>query len=368
MSAEIRGRVGVETGRRRVLPPAPKPPYRRNQREPFPRWQISDPHHRVVALAAAVVVDRVPGLDQPGRGVVALPENRLGHRRLRAAQRDPQRHLLVDRPQVRGQRPAGGLGGQQQVQAERRAALGDVRQQPPGLAGQPVLLAEQHLELIHDHQGPRQHIPGDGTVVRQVGHPGLTAQPRPPVDLVVETPQHRQPELPVGARGDRAGVRQAFGQVGVELDLLEVEEVQLQLLRRVAQRELADQHVQQVGLPHPDVPADQSVVHPPDAHDEALRLALAVHADLHVQAVGGDTRPAPRHTNRDPAEGQVPGGRTGRGPDRVQPRVGPGRRGHLVWLDRAPPEVRVIPGEVPAQVQAQVGAQRAQRGQVEPPR
>ena len=60
VSAEIRGRVGVETGRQRVLPPAPKPPYRRNQREPFPGRQHRDPHHRVVALAAAVVVDRVP--------------------------------------------------------------------------------------------------------------------------------------------------------------------------------------------------------------------------------------------------------------------------------------------------------------------
>ena len=367
MGAEIRGRVGVEAGRRRVLPAARQRPDLGDQLQPFPGGQHRDPHHRVVALAAAVVVDRVPGLDQPCRGVVALAQDGLGHARLRAAQGDPQRHLLVDGPQVRGERAARRLGGQQQVQTERRAALGDVRQQPPGLPGQPVLLAEQHLELIHDHQGPGQHLTGRPPVVGQVGHPCLTAQPGPPVDLVVEAPQHAQPELAVGARGDRAGVRQPFGQVGVELDLLEVEQVQLQLLRRVAEGELADQHVQQVGLPHPHVPADQAVVHAADAHDEALRLALAVHADLHVQAVGGDPGPAPRPGDRDPAEAQVPGGRTGRGADRVQPRVGPARRRHLVRLDRAPPEVRVIPGEVPARVQGQVRAQRGQRGQVEAP-
>lgn len=160
-------------------------------------------------------------------------------------------------------------------------------------------------------------------------------------------------------------MRQPFGQVGVELDLLEVEQVELELLRRIAQRELADQHVQQVGLAHPDIPADQAVMHPPDAHDEMLRLTLAVHADLHVQAVGGVPGPAPRQGNGDPAEGQIPVGGAGRRAHGVQPRVGPGRPRHLVRLDHAAREVRVVPAEIPAIIQAQGGAQRGEPGQVE---
>ena len=57
--------------------------------------------------------------------------------------------------------------------------------------------------------------------------------------------------------------------------------------------------------------------------------------------------------------------RAGGRANRVQPRVGLGRRGHLVGLDHAEPEIRVIPGEIPARVQAQGRAQRGQRRQVE---
>ena len=227
-------RVRVEAGRRRVLSPAAERPDVPDQRQPLPGGEHGDPHDRVGALAAAVVVDRVPGPDQPGGRVVALTEDGLGHARLGAAQRDPQGHLLVDGPQVGRERAARRLGGEQQVQAERRAPLGDIGEQPPGLPGQPVLLAEQHLELVHDHQGPRQHLPGLPPVIRQVRDASLAAQPGPPLDLLVEPPQHREPELAVGPGGDRARVRQPFGQVGVELDLLEVEQVELELLRRIA--------------------------------------------------------------------------------------------------------------------------------------
>ena len=106
-------------------------------------------------------------------------------------------------------------------------------------------------------------------------------------------------------------------------------------------------------------------MHAADPHDEVLRLALAVHADLHVQAVGGGRGPALGRSDGDPAEGQVSRGGAGGRADRVQPRVGPRRHGHFVGLDHAEPEIRVIPGEVAARVQAQGRTERGQRRQIE---
>ena len=104
-------------------------------------------------------------------------------------------------------------------------------------------------------------------------------------------------------------------------------------------------------------------MHAADPHDEVLRLALAVHADLHVKPVGGD--PGPALGDGDPAEGKVPGGGAGRRANGVQPRVGPGRPWHLVGVDHAEPEIRVVPGEISVRVQAQGGAQRGQCRQIE---
>ncbi len=305
VGGEIRGCVGVETGRRRVLPAGCERTDRRDQLKSFPGGERRDSHDRVGAFAAAIVVYRVPRADQLGRGVVSLAQDRLGHSRLHTAQGNPQRHLLVDGPQICGERPTRRLGGEQQMQPERSTAFGDVGQQLPSLSGEPVLLAEQHLELIHDHQCPGQRLATLVPIVGQVGHFRLAAQPGPPVDLVVEAAQHAQAELAVGTGGNRTGMRQSFGQVGVKFDLFEVEQVQLQFLWRVPESKLADQHVQQIGFAHPDVSADQAVVHPPDTHDEMLRLALAVHADLNVQAIGGDIGPALPWGDRDPAEGKI---------------------------------------------------------------
>ena len=54
-------------------------------------------------------------------------------------------------------------------------------------------------------------------------------------------------------------------------------------------------------------------------------------------------------------------------PTAFQPGVDPGRRRHLVRLGHARPVVRVVPGQVPAVVQIQLGSRGGQGRQVEPP-
>jgi hypothetical protein len=111
--------------------------------------------------------------------------------------------------------------------------------------------------------------------------------------------------------------------------------------------------------------ADHAVVHPADAHHEVLRLAPAVHPDLHVQAVDADRGPAPGRPDRDPGERKIAPGRTGGGAHRVEPRIGPGGGRHLIRLDHARPELRVIPAQLPVGVEAHGRAQRGQGRQVE---
>ena len=80
-----------------------------------------------------------------------------------------------------------------------------------------------------------------------------------------EVLQQRQPELPVGVDvdTDQAGVRQpafaAGGELGERHTLLEVEQVELQLVRRVAGGQRADHGQQQVRLAGPARAADQHV-------------------------------------------------------------------------------------------------------------
>lgn len=240
----------------------------------------------------------------------------LGH--IRHPQCDPQVGVGAD---VRGHHAGGALGGQDQVQAEGAAALGDA-DQAGHEAGQ---VAGQGRELVdHDHQ------PGQGRVA------GLA---RGPFGVIFDVlgPGGGQDLLPAGQLGGQRG-QGALGQVRVQVGdhpghvrqvhaageraaALVVHQHERHLIRPVHQGQRCDQGLQQLGLPGAGGAGDQRVRAVP-AQVDAERPVVA-RPDHRVRRRSG-RRPDHRHRqlhdrppHRPTVAGQVPGDRG--------PPGGPGR-------------------------------------------
>ncbi len=215
-------------------------------------------------VAGVLVVDRQPrpaeastcrvilGQEQPRIGLVGLQHD---------AHRD-----LVERAAQQVHRPvaAKGLGAEDGVQAEGSPLANQVVEELGALVGDGVVVREEHLELVHDHDHPGQRLPRVLPVGPDVVRPTavLAAEQRAAaVDLVAETSEHGQTELPFALHRHDLGVREREIGVGAELHaLLEVEQVQLQLGRGVPPRGRRDESVHQRRLARPGQAADQDVL------------------------------------------------------------------------------------------------------------
>ena len=112
------------------------------------------------------------------------------------------------------------------------------------------------------------------------------------LQLGVEPLQHAQAELALALDGDHAGVRQLVRGVGLELDaFLEVDQVQLDLVRAVAQGHVGDQGVQQRRLAGAGLAGDEHVLRGAPAELEVLELGGAGAAERDVDADRLSLRP-----------------------------------------------------------------------------
>ena len=129
----------------------------------------------------------------------------------------------------------------------RRATSSSSRWPPPVTAS---LLGEQDLELVDHRDDPRPApVRVGGAQLLELGHLVRLGGLGPAAHLLGEELQQRQPELAVGVDvdADQPRVRQpgrvaaAGRELGERHALLEVEQVELQLVRGVAGGERADQ-------------------------------------------------------------------------------------------------------------------------------
>ena len=256
-----------------------------------------------------VVVDRLAGPgEEPGRRVV-LAEDQV---RVRLASTASAIRIAIWAEGRPGQPvgPAERLRAEVDVDAEGSALADEPVEQERGVLGELVVLDEELLELVDQEQDPREVLVGPGRavagdVLRGDGAVHLAAT----LQLDVEPLEDAQAELALALDGDDPGVGQLVDGVGLELDaLLEVDQVELDLLRAVPEGDVGDQGVEQRRLTGAGLAGDQDV----------LRRALA---ELEVLELGGAGA----------AEGDVdPGPAVGR------PVLVGGRRDDLEWdLDAA---------------------------------
>ena len=198
--------------------------------------------------------------------------------------------------------------------AERPALPHEPIQQQPRPLGQPIVLGEQLLELVDEQQRARHGLAGiRPAVARQVLHLGGPEQLAAPVHHAVQPLQHAQSELAVRLDGDRPRVGQVVRGVGLELHaLLEVDQVELDLVGAVPQRQVGDEHVQQRGLARAGLPGDEHVLRHAAAEREPLESRRAAAAHRHRHVVGRIGRPQPPLVRRDGGErhlhvGRLPG-------------------------------------------------------------
>ena len=111
-------------------------------------------------------------------------------------------------------------------------------------------------------------------IAGEVLHAGVAEQLAAALQLGVEPLQHAQAELALALDGDHPGVRQLVRGVGLELDaLLEVDQVELDLVGAVAQRQVGDQRVQQRRFAGAGLAGDQDVLRRALAELQVLQLA-----------------------------------------------------------------------------------------------
>ena len=179
------------------------------------------------------------------------------------------------------------LAGQHEVDALRAAAPGDVLQQHGGRLGHRVVLGEQVLELVDHGDDPRPAAAG-GSRPRARSSSSLRhlVPPWPPSarrrisserNCSRASPNSRSVLMltPTSlACGSQVGPVRPGRELGERHALLEVEQVELQLVRAVPGGQRADHREQQVGLARPARAADQRVRRARRASRIGDRLAL----------------------------------------------------------------------------------------------
>ena len=171
--------------------------------------------------------------------------------------------------------------------------------------------------MISSERGHRLRAAG-ALVAGDVLHAELAEQVAAALQFLVHALQHAQAELAVALDGHDPRVRQAVRGVALELDaLLEVDQVELDLLRAAPQRQVGDDDVEQGGLAGAGLAGDQRVLARALADGEVLELGRAGAADRRraarsVVSLAPDLAPA----RRDVREGHLDAVRRRRWPGR----------------------------------------------------
>ena len=211
-----------------------------------------------------------------------------------------------------------------------------------------VILDEQLLELVDDEEDPRHRFgAAGGTEAGEVLDGQIPEQVAAPLQLAVELLKDREAELTLALDGDDAGVWQLIVVIDLELDpLLEVDEIELDLVRAVGEREIRDQRVHHRRLARAGLAGDQDVLARPLAELHVLHLLCPGRPERNVDSGGGAPRPPPVFGGRHAVERHLDALRRLRGPadaldDLREQFVGR----TLLHGERPFRELRVLPGE-----------------------
>ena len=170
-----------------------------------------------------------------------------------------------------------------------------------------VVLDEELLELV-DHEEAARHSLGaaEGAPVGEVLDVRRAVQLAAAAQLVVQALQHAQAELAVALHGHRACVGQAARSVGLEFDaLLEVHQPELHLVRRIPERGVHDQRVQERALARARLAGDERVLAGALAERHVLQPVGAAAPERYAEILGGRERPAFVGPRRDRGEGHL---------------------------------------------------------------
>ena len=209
---------------------------------------------------ALIVVYRLAGSRQPAGGDIVVGEN-LTRIRLAALQGYPDRDLIDGRA---GQsRICEALRSKDHMHAKAAALPNDPVEQQRSLFLDPIFLREELLEFIDDQNRPRH--PGIGFALaifadafRSVS---LLKQFRAGRHFLVERAQDADAEFTLALNRDDPGMGQGRICVILEFDtLLEVDQIEFDLVGRIAVGHHRNEHVQQVALATARAPDDQRIV------------------------------------------------------------------------------------------------------------
>ena len=210
--------------------------------------------------AVGVVVDGLARSRQPlgGQVVLGQDQERVD---LAALQGDAHGHLAQGAA-GQGERPAQRLRAKLDVDAEGPALADQAVEQERGLLGELVFLDEELLELVDHEQDPRQgRRAGSIAITAEVLHAGIAEPVGPQPHLHVQPLEHADAELALALDRHHAGVGQLEGGVDLELDaLLEVDQVEVDLVGAVAERQVGDQGVHQGRLARSGTAGDEHVL------------------------------------------------------------------------------------------------------------
>ena len=270
---------------------------------------VVEEHHleRTVAVdhAVGVVVDRLagPGEQTGGRIVLGEDETRVG---LVALEGHPHRHL-PHRRAGQAVRPAERLGAEQHVHAERATLADEAVEDERRVLRELVILDEHLLKLVDEQEDARHRIGVPGPPeAGHVLHRELAEQVAAPLQFRVELLEHREPELAFTLDRDDARMRQPVVVVELELDaLLEVDEIELDLVRAVLQREARDHRVHEGRLAGAGLAGDEGVLAGALAEPQVLQLLRSRRAERREHLARRAPLPPFLLRRRDAVEGHL---------------------------------------------------------------
>ena len=138
----------------------------------------------------------------------------------------------------------------------------------------------------------------------QVLHVELTEAVAAAFQFLIQPVQHTEGKLAVTLNRDHPGVRQFFVGVAFEFHaLLEVDQIELDLIRAAGQRQIGDDHMEEGGFPRPGFPGKQGVLAGALADGQHLVFDRAGPADRDAEFVGGVSLPVVLRHRRNLGEG-----------------------------------------------------------------
>ena len=152
-----------------------------------------------------------------------------------------------------------------------------------------VVLGKELLKFVNEQKQSRHH--DIGVFVSEAGnvlHALLTEQITAFLQDPVEPLQHTEPEFAVTFNRDHSSVGQGVGRVSFKLDaLLEVDEIKLNFVRAVVQREIGDEDVHERRFAGTGFAGNEHVLRGSSPEPHVLQL--------------GGSRPAERDVDTGPA-------------------------------------------------------------------